>query len=187
MNLERANWTLKPGRDWHLPWYEECLRIIDTFTMQTDSWRENNVELFWKGTNLCHYVRVCTVWGGGILALQLLTVYLVWKALISLPIQVMGFSSFLIMLVGLAIFGVFAYGVIQLARWADQTRLGKRILAWIDKHVGIPLDKGLTRAKERLLFRDGEGVSFWSMLWEAIIVAKHFMCPLIEIARGPKR
>ncbi len=187
MNLERANWTLEEGRDWHVAWFRECLRIIDTFTQQSvllgHDWRDttNNQATFEKGTNLCHYVRVMMVWGPGIIFLHLLTVGLVMGALFFMPLQAMGSSNYLTLCSIVTAAGILMFGCYQLADWADTTGVGGRFGDWLDLRIGDPAYRASRRTKKYLRFNDRGGVSIWSLIWTFIVTLKRQVCPLIKI------
>lgn len=187
MNLERANWTLKEGRDWHVAWFRECLKIIDTFTYQSVTgdrnykYTSNNQATFETGTNLCHYVRVTALWGPGIIFLQLLTVSLVMGAVFFMPLELFGFVGYLTFLSICATLGVLVYGAFLLVDWADSTSAGQKFGDWLDRWIGNPTLRTIQRTQERLLLRNQEGVSIWSMIWTFIVTLKHQVCPLIQI------
>ncbi len=188
MNLERANWILKEGRDWHVPWFQECLRLIDRFTHQDDDWLHgNNVKTFKKGTNLCHYVRCCLLWGPGIILLQLLMPVLVVSAAVVTPVMALGFGGYLILWATIGCVAIFAFGMCQLIRWMESTNPGRRFFDWLDGNIIKPISETVGpatgRMSERLSFRNTEGVSFWSMVWTFAVTLKHQICPLIHIEK----
>lgn len=179
MNLERANWTLKEGRDWHVGWFRESLKLIDTFTHQ-ESWR-GNVDRFKGGTNLCHYVRVSALWGPGILFLHLLTLSLIMGAVFFMPLKAFGVLGYILMWFIVAFAAGFVFGLIKFVEWADSTSLGRRIGDWLENALLQPARDVRHATAEKLTFRSPEGVSFWSMVWTNIITLKHQVCPLIQI------
>ncbi len=187
MNLERANWTLKSGRDWHVAWFQECLRIIDYFTGQDNEhvhlWEidAGNAVTFKSGTNLCHYVRCSILWGPGIILLQLLMVSLVMGALLFLPLQAWGLGGYLLAWVILGFDALFAFGLWKFIGWADETSPGRRFSTWLRKVLSEPVENVVKRNAERLSFRNTEGVSFWSIVWAFVVTLKHQVCPLIKI------
>ncbi len=187
MNLERANWTLKEGRDWHVAWFRECLKIIDAFTYQTAppgaNYKNysNNRAVFEKGTNLCHYIRVSAVWGPGIIFLQLLTVSMVMGALFFMPLQVFGLGGYLTSIGVVAILATLVFGIYCLVDWAETTKSGKRLGDWLDRWVGDPIFRADLRTRKYLRFNNREGVSIWSMVWTFIVTMKQQVCPLINI------
>ena len=186
MNLERANWTLNAGRDWHVAWFQECLRIIDYFTEQDGEghswkWYSGNAVTFKTGTNLCHYVRCSVLWGPGIILLQLLMVSLVMGALFFLPLEAWGLGGYLLSwgILGLVALGLF--GLWKFIGWADDAPPSWRFNAWLRRVLSEPVKNIAKRNAERLSFRNTDGVSFWSIVWAFVVTLKHQVCPLIKI------
>ena len=183
MNLERSNWTLDPGRDWHVSWFRECLRMVDTFTHQDSSWRDeiNNAATFKTHTNLCHYIRTTALWGPGIIALQLLTFSLILGAVIFMPIKALGVAGYIMLLTTLIVVAGFVFGVYKGVEWSETTGAGRRFNNFVDKLLFRPVRTAGHATAEKLSFRSPEGVSFWSMVWTNIVTLKHQVCPLINI------
>ncbi len=187
MNLERANWTLKSGRDWHVAWFQESLRIIDWFTGQddadSDDWdrRKSNSATFKTGTNLCHYARCSILWGPGIILLQLLMVSLVLGAVVFAPLKTLGVLGY----IGMWVIGAFVaaafFGLYKFAAWFDDTRAGRRFGDWLGKFLATPVRDLAHATSEKLSFRNTEGVSLWSIVWAFVVTLKHQVCPLIKI------
>ncbi len=180
MNLKQANWTVQAGRDWHVAWYHESLRIVDAFVYKNRHFRYyNNYE---GGTNLCHYARTTLIYAPGILLLHLLLPFAVAVALVFVPIAVVGVSGFLKMWVGFGIVGALLFAGYCIAirdeppvtDWTS--RFGRWLYSWLN-----PVGKGFQHIGGRAALRNQEGVSLWSISGAFIVALKHQVCPLINI------
>jgi hypothetical protein len=175
VNLERANWTLKSGRDWHVAWYHECLRIIDRFTHQEGRWNSNmgSDSQVMTNTNLCHYVRCAAAWGPLILLGQLVMWASIFLATIYLPISRWGGPGYLAFWAFVVAFGGLVYGAYLV--------LDSQAGDWMDDHMMEPTRRASNWVKEGFLFRNSKGVSLWSMVWDFIVTLKHQICPVVQI------
>ena len=180
MNLDRANWTLDQGRDWHVAWYHECLRLIDRFTGQEGRWNANMSadSQLRSRTNLCHYVRCIALWGPGIIFLHLLTASLIMGAVFFMPLKALGVGGYFTMWLVLGAVALLGFGFYKLVL---DTERSNAIMDWVERWIGDPTERAVKRTKEKLRFANEDGVSAWSMIWTAIVALKHQICPLIEI------
>jgi hypothetical protein len=97
---------------------------------------------------------------------------------IFLPIQFFGFFGFLKLWLSVGIAAALVAGIIGFLIWAGKDGW---LFDWLDLYIRDPIDRGVGRTKETLQFRNQAGVSLWSLIWHQVIVAKHQLCPLVEI------
>jgi hypothetical protein len=161
MELER--------RQWFVRWFFWSLGIWNEFTERDDSWRMKR-----RGTNLCHFIRVTSVWAPLVLLLHLAVYGAAISALTLVPIALFGFTFYISLIVAIA--------TVVLVVWAS-----KRYMAYQRSRAAHKAYTATSTAAPATEAKPVEKAppaprppGFFETLWAYIVAIKRKVCPMIS-------
>ena len=132
------------------------LGIWNEFTERNEAYH-----VAWRGTNLCHFVRVICLYLPLVFLLYVGTLAATMFTLIVLPIELFGGSAYVLIVVSATFVTVLIIAAVRHRRVARERR-------W----ESVP-----TRAPS-----SPRRPSFVSVVWQGIVATKRHVCPLITFA-----
>ena len=153
---------------WYVQWFFFSLYIIDRFT---DGYDEDKYR--YRGTNLCHFMRVTLIWAPLVLLLNLAVYGLLLLALVLVPLYYFGLSGSA-KGYGIIIAAIIAIVLVVFLIW------GAKQLTYILQERSDKLAEALQERRARKAAeRAANGPGFGSMVWQYAVASKRRICPLI--------